>query len=77
MPGSGSMPGSPSGHHSHGAHPESAPASVAQPSATDEPWMIGGVFLEHFVTVFDFDNARMGFAEPAQGGGRRLNDIHI
>lgn len=64
-------------HHHHGVASEPAPASVAQPSAMDEPWMIGGVFLEHFVTIFDFDNARMGLAEPAQGGGRRLNDIHV
>jgi len=35
----------------------------------EEPWMIGGMFLEHFVAVFDFDNARLGIGEPA---GRRL-----
>lgn len=34
------------------------------PAAMDEPWMIGGMFLEHFVTIFDFDNAQMGLAEP-------------
>jgi len=33
----------------------------------EDIWMIGGVFLEHFVTVFDFDNARVGFAVPAGG----------
>jgi len=27
-------------------------------------WVLGGIFLERFVTVFDFDNGRMGFAEP-------------
>jgi len=30
-----------------------------------EVWIIGGAFLEHFVTIFDFDKARVGFAEPA------------
>jgi len=37
--------------------------------ATDpnEYWMIGGFFLEHFVTIFDFDNGRLGFANPASG----------
>jgi len=33
----------------------------------EDVWMIGGVFLEHFVTVFDFDNARIGIAEPLGG----------
>jgi hypothetical protein len=51
-------------------------ASEPVPSAMDEPWMMGGVFLEHFVTIFDFDNARMGFAEPAQVR-RRLNEVHV
>jgi len=27
-------------------------------------WVLGGVFLERFVTVFDYDGARIGFAEP-------------
>lgn len=34
---------------------------------SEELWMIGGVFLEHFVTIFDFDKSRIGFAEPAGG----------
>jgi len=29
-----------------------------------EIWIIGAAFLEHFVTIFDFDKARLGFAEP-------------
>jgi hypothetical protein len=28
-------------------------------------WVLGGIFLERHVTIFDFDNARVGFAEPA------------
>jgi len=43
------------------------PAAQPPPSDPNELWMIGGVFLEHFVTVFDFDNARLGIAEPAGG----------
>ncbi|CAK0904560.1 unnamed protein product [Prorocentrum cordatum] len=27
-------------------------------------WVLGGPFLEHFVTVMDFGNSRIGFAEP-------------
>jgi len=34
-------------------------------ASMEEVWVIGGVFLEHFVTIFDFDNARVGFAETA------------
>jgi hypothetical protein len=42
-------------------------AGQTQPPTADphEYWMLGGFFLEHFVTVFDFDNARLGFADPA------------
>mmetsp|Transcript_133729 Transcript_133729/g.285965 ORF Transcript_133729/g.285965 Transcript_133729/m.285965 type:complete len:506 (+) Transcript_133729:80-1597(+) len=32
----------------------------------DDLWMVGGVFLEHFVTIYDFDNARLGFAQRAK-----------
>jgi hypothetical protein len=56
--------------------PAAPEPAMGQPSAMDEPWMMGGVFLEHFVTIFDFDNARMGFAEPAQAR-RRLNEVHV
>lgn len=27
-------------------------------------WVLGGPFLEHFVTVMDFENSRIGFAQP-------------
>merc|ERR1712032_883625 len=33
----------------------------------DDLWVLGGVFLERYVTILDFDNARIGFAEPAAG----------
>merc|ERR1719330_1630892 len=33
----------------------------------EDLWMIGGVFLERYVTIFDFDEGRVGFAEPAGG----------
>mmetsp|Transcript_49363 Transcript_49363/g.115428 ORF Transcript_49363/g.115428 Transcript_49363/m.115428 type:complete len:523 (-) Transcript_49363:223-1791(-) len=35
-------------------------------------WILGGVFLDHFVVVFDFEQERLGFAypaKPAQTGG--------
>jgi len=31
-----------------------------------EMWMIGGVFMKYYITIFDFDHARMGFAKPKQ-----------
>jgi len=30
----------------------------------DDLFVLGGVFLERYVTVFDFANARIGFAQP-------------
>jgi hypothetical protein len=62
-----------------GQLPASEPAAAARPvAAMDEPWMIGGVFLEHFVTIFDFDNARMGFAEPVQARRRlEVSEVHV
>lgn len=27
-------------------------------------WVLGGVFLERFVTIFDFDKGQLGVAEP-------------
>ncbi|CAK0856481.1 unnamed protein product, partial [Prorocentrum cordatum] len=52
------------------------PAVHAQGSmANEEPWMIGGVFLENFVTVFDFDNKRMGMAEIDGDARRRLAEV--
>mmetsp|Transcript_94905 Transcript_94905/g.241318 ORF Transcript_94905/g.241318 Transcript_94905/m.241318 type:complete len:722 (-) Transcript_94905:254-2419(-) len=32
---------------------------------TEDLWVLGGVFLEHFVSIFDFDNAQLGFCEPS------------
>jgi len=57
--------GSNSPHGSSGA----SPASQQPASDPNELWMLGGMFLEHFVTIFDFDNARLGFAESAVSGG--------
>merc|ERR1719410_1950033 len=34
---------------------------------TEDLWMIGGVFLERYVTIFDLEEGRVGFAEPAGG----------
>lgn len=49
------------------------PASPLYPPTTrrlqedvlQNTWVLGGVFLEKFVTVLDFDNKRIGFADPA------------
>jgi len=30
----------------------------------EDLWVLGGIFLERFVTCFDFDGHRLGFAEP-------------
>jgi len=50
---------------------------LGQPQPASDPqeyWMIGGFFLENFVTVFDFDNARLGFAQPPGSYYSRLDD---
>jgi len=31
----------------------------------DDLWILGGVFLQHFVSIYDFEQERMGFCEPA------------
>jgi len=44
--------------------------NLAYPTPATDPneyWMLGGVFLEHFTTIFDFDNGRLGFANPPAG----------
>ncbi|CAK9068397.1 unnamed protein product [Durusdinium trenchii] len=38
------------------------PAGEEEPA--DDLWILGGMFLERFVVSFDFDQGRMGFAEP-------------
>lgn len=30
----------------------------------DNTWVLGGVFLENFVVILDYENKRLGFAEP-------------
>lgn len=44
---------------------EEARPQQQQQQHDDELWMLGGVFLEHFVTAFDFDHGRLGLGEPA------------
>mmetsp|Transcript_42486 Transcript_42486/g.91249 ORF Transcript_42486/g.91249 Transcript_42486/m.91249 type:complete len:707 (+) Transcript_42486:81-2201(+) len=39
---------------------------------TADLWVLGGVFLEHFVSIFDFDNQRLGFCEPADNAADAL-----
>mmetsp|Transcript_89719 Transcript_89719/g.262299 ORF Transcript_89719/g.262299 Transcript_89719/m.262299 type:complete len:105 (-) Transcript_89719:78-392(-) len=51
--------------------PLGSEAERPQPAQDDELWMLGGVFLEHFVLAFDFDHGRLGLGEPA---GRRLTE---
>lgn len=41
------------------------PAMPVEEDPTAELWILGGVFLERFVAVFDFDEGRFGLAEPA------------
>merc|ERR1712232_222527 len=48
---------------------------MGQAASPTEHWMIGGMFLEHFVTIFDFDNARIGFAEPEHTAYRFANNL--
>jgi len=46
--------------------------NLPYPSPATDPneyWMLGGVFLEHFTTIFDFDNGRLGFANPPGNAG--------
>jgi hypothetical protein len=38
---------------------------VSEAAPVDDLWILGGVFLERVVTVLDFEEARVGFAEPA------------
>lgn len=38
--------------------------AVSQHSAMDDLWVLGGVFLQHFVSIYDFDKKRLGFCEP-------------
>jgi len=40
---------------------------VSEAAPVDDLWVLGGVFLEHVVTVLDFEQGRVGFAEPALG----------
>jgi len=40
----------------------------------DDLWVLGGVFLERFVTIFDFDEGKIGFAEPSAAVGQALDD---
>lgn len=64
------------------SHPQTQPVENPRPrpkapaQVHEEIWMLGGVFLEHFVTIFDFDNARLGFAEPLRNG-RRLRSVGV
>mmetsp|Transcript_56798 Transcript_56798/g.102011 ORF Transcript_56798/g.102011 Transcript_56798/m.102011 type:complete len:631 (+) Transcript_56798:1471-3363(+) len=44
-----------------------------QTSDAGDMWVLGGVFLERFVTVFDFDQGRIGFGEPLAALGQSLN----
>jgi len=47
--------------------PSGGVSTVAQQDPADDVWVLGGVFLERLVTIFDFDNGLIGFAQPAVG----------
>jgi hypothetical protein len=38
--------------------------AASPPGVIDEMWVLGSVWLEHYVVILDFDNERIGFAEP-------------
>lgn len=40
----------------------------------DDVWVLGGVFLERFVTVFDFDKGQLGVGEPMHKPSGYLQD---
>lgn len=40
-------------------------------------WVLGGVFMERFVTIFDFDEARLGFAEPTTEVAKGLARLNL
>merc|ERR1740121_481757 len=48
-----------------GGVPQLVPVEPRKEDPAAELWILGGVFLERFVAVFDFDEGRLGFAEPA------------
>eukprot|EP00931_Biecheleriopsis_adriatica_P105544 TRINITY_DN8010_c0_g1_i1.p1 TRINITY_DN8010_c0_g1~~TRINITY_DN8010_c0_g1_i1.p1 ORF type:complete len:680 (+),score=129.12 TRINITY_DN8010_c0_g1_i1:50-2041(+) len=46
---------------------------MQEPQESDtEMWILGGMFLERFVTIFDFDKGQIGFAEPAMTSTQAL-----
>lgn len=50
--------------------PASFPMGFVAPNPMEDVWVLGGVFLEHFVTVFDFDNHRLAVALPSNSAGQ-------
>merc|ERR1712113_1129345 len=43
--------------------------TIVEHSPTHDLWVLGGVFLEHFVSIYDFDDKRLGFCEPSGSHG--------
>jgi len=58
-------PSAPGGRRLQGFGVPFGPPPPRDPLA--DVWMIGGVFLERYITIFDFDKAQIGFAEPKGG----------
>jgi len=57
----------PRGRAKHALHGAGRPAAgPTREDLLDNFWVIGGVFLQKFVTILDFEEGRVGFAEPAR-----------
>jgi len=57
------------------ARPSSPTSRRLQADLLQNTWVLGGVFLKEFVTVLDFDNKRIGFADPAWSSPTAADEV--